>query len=76
MLRQFSTVVQFVHCMPSYLRNNPHAIAQSTRSAPATIHPYPHPLYTPDNDYGEYLDDDICIDYYKGEEDLTTLLPP
>jgi hypothetical protein len=76
LMRQFSSVVQFVNHMPSYLRNNPRAIAQSTRSAPVTMHPYPCPLYLPDNDYGEYSDDNICIDYYEGKEDLTAMLPP
>jgi hypothetical protein len=76
LMRQFSSVVQFVNRMPSFLRNNPRAITQSTRSAPITMHPYPRPLYLPDNDYGEYLDDDVCLDYYQGNEDLTAMLPP
>jgi hypothetical protein len=76
LMRQFSSVVQFVNRMPSFLRNNPCAIAQSTKLVPTLMHTYPCPLYIPDNDYGEYSDDNICIDYYKGNEDLTAMLPP
>jgi hypothetical protein len=62
--------------MPLFLCNNPCAIAQSTRSVPITMCPYPHPLYIPDNDYNENSDDNICIDYYDGKEHLTAMLPP
>jgi hypothetical protein len=76
LMRQFSTVVQFINRMLSFLRNNSRAITQSTRSAPVMMHPYPHRLYIPDNDYNKYLDDNICVDYYEGKEDLTAMLPP
>jgi hypothetical protein len=75
-IRRFTDGMRFMLRMPRHLRRTKLSFAQSTQAKPIEVFPYPRLLYIPDNDAGDYSDDDILIDYYDEDQDYTLQLPP
>jgi hypothetical protein len=73
---RFSDGMRFVLGMPRHLWRTKLLFAQSTQAKPIEVFPYPCLLYIPDNDAGDYSDNDILIDYYNEDQDYTLQLPP